>query len=490
MMKHSLLTLVVALLASAAPLHAADAPAAGQKPNVIFFLLDDMGYMDIGANNPKTFYETPNIDKLAATGMRFTDGYAACPVCSPTRASIMTGKYPPRTGVTDYIGGHKTGALIPAPNANHIALEETTIAEALRDAGYATFFSGKWHLGDGQFSPNAQGFSGVLGKSYEYYPPNNDPNLPSAQDDPKKTDRVVSDFLAFLGGHKDKPFFAYLPFTAVHQKIGARADLVAKYQKKQNNAPAPKPDGEQDYKRGRQQPVQNNAVYAGMIDQLDSAVGRVIAAIDKAGLTDRTIIIFMSDNGGLSTAERSPTSNLPLRAGKGWLYEGGIREPMIIRAPDVTKPGSVCSTPVISTDFYPTILELAGLPPMPKQHVDGVSLAPLLKGGKLERGPLYWHYPHYGNQGGAPGGAIRDGEWKLIEWFGTPTPELYNLASDLGERHDVAAQNPDKVKELQTKLAAWRKDVNAIMPTAAKRSKGQASASTPAVSGTSTEEES
>jgi arylsulfatase A-like enzyme len=198
---------------------------------------------------------------------------------------------------------------------------------------------------------------------------------------------------------------------------------------------------------------------------MDQAVGKVLTGLDRAGLADRTIVVFMSDNGGLSTSEGHPTSNLPLRAGKGWLYEGGIREPMIVRAPGVTKPGGICETPVISTDFFPTLLELAGLPLQPAQHLDGMSLVPLLKGGPLARGPLFWHYPHYGNQGGAPGGAVRDGDWKLIEWYEDSTPELFNLRDDLEEKHNVAAANPAKVKELQAKLAAWRHEVGAVMPT-------------------------
>jgi arylsulfatase A-like enzyme len=211
--------------------------------------------------------------------------------------------------------------------------------------------------------------------------------------------------------------------------------------------------------------VQNHAAYAAMIEQMDAAVGRVLAALEGNGLADRTVVVFMSDNGGLSTAEGTPTSNLPLRGGKGWLYEGGVREPWIVRAPGVVKPGSVCDTPVISTDYYPTLLELAGLPLNPQQHRDGMSLVPLLKGEKMERGPLFWHYPHYGNQGGAPSGAVREGDWKLIEWYEDDSVELFNLRDDLGEKRNLAIEQPAKVKELCEKLHAWRKDVNALMPT-------------------------
>lgn len=477
-MKRTLAILAAVLVTSLARLHAADTP----KPNIIFFLVDDLGYMDIGANNAKTFYETPNIDNLAKRGMRFTQGYAACCVCSPTRGSIMTGKYPPRFGITDFIPGMRSAKLLSAPNADHLALQEVTIAEALRDGGYATFFAGKWHLGGGDYSPSAQGFpdnltgsdkgdfpggkpggkKGAVGIQQFYYPGNNEPPT-DHKDDPKTTDRIVNETVKFIDAHKNKPFYAYLPFLAVHTPTGARAELIAKYEKKQSSAP------EEAWGQERERQVrlvQTNAIYAAMLEQLDTSIGRVIAALDKNGLSQNTIVIFMSDNGGLSTSEGHPTSNLPLRAGKGWPYEGGIREPWIICAPGVTKPGSTCDTPVISTDYYPTLLELAGLPMKPEQHLDGVSIVPLLKGGALDRGkPLFWHYPHYGNQGGAPYGAIREGDWKLIEWYEDGALELYNIPQDISEKNNLAAQQPDKVKALQEKLIAWRKEVNAIMPT-------------------------
>lgn len=431
-----------------------------RRTNVVLFLADDLGYMDIGANNPDSFYETPNIDKLAAQGMRFTDAYAACPVCSPTRASLMTGKYPARLGITDYIGGHRAGKLLPAPYKRQLGLEEVTVAEAFRDAGYHNFFAGKWHLGNGEFSPNAQGFGpGLIQKGVDYYPPASEP-LPDARDDPKSTDRIANEAVRFIDANKDNAFFAYLPFMAVHIPIGARKDLVEKYDAKK--APAESWGKERN---SRVREVQSNAKYAAMVEQMDQAVGRVLEAIQRNGLSERTLVVFASDNGGLATAEGQPTSNLPLRGGKGWPYEGGIRVPWIIRAPGVTDAGTTCSTPVISTDFYPTLLELAGLPAQPTQARDGMSLVPLLKGDKLSRGPLYWHYPHYGNQGGAPSGAVRDGDWKLIEWFEDGRLELFNLRDDVGEKNNVGAAHPEKAKELQSKLVAWRKSVNAQMPT-------------------------
>jgi len=450
------------LLASLLGVTQLSAAVAGPaKPNIVFILADDLGYMDIGANHPGTFYETPNIDALAAKAMRFTQGHAACPVCSPTRASIMTGKYPPRTGVTNFIGFNRPGKCLPAPNQDHLALEEVTLAEALREAGYTNFFAGKWHLGDGGFSPNAQGFGpGLVGKNQFYYPPDASP--PDPRNDPKTTDRIADAAVRFIEANKDRPFFAYLPFQAVHIPIGAKPELIEKYQRKKTTAPD---DAWGTERASKVRLVQNRADYAAMVEQMDAAIGRVLAALERNQLDDRTIVVFTSDNGGLATAEGHPTSNLPLRAGKGWLYQGGIRVPWIIRAPGLTRAGSVCDTPVTSTDFYPTMLALAGLPPRPEQHVDGVSLVPLLGGKPLQRGPLFWHFPHYGNQGGAPGGAVRDGDWKLIEWYEDGSLELFNLSADPAEKHNLAAANPAKTNELKTKLAAWRKQVNAVMPT-------------------------
>jgi arylsulfatase A-like enzyme len=331
----------------------------------------------------------------------------------------------------------------------------------LRDSGYATFFAGKWHLGNGQYSPNAQGFGpGLEGKNQFFYPPSTEPP-PDPKDDPKTTDRIANEAVKFIAGHKNKPFFAYLPFLAVHIPIGARTELIEKYRNRKSE-----PDRWGRERTSKVRLVQNNPVYAGMLEQLDSAIGRVLDALQTNGIADRTIVVFTSDNGGLSTAEGHVTSNLPLRGGKGWPYEGGIREPWIIRAPGVTKAGTTCETPVITTDFYPTLLQLAGLALFPEQHKDGISLVPLLEGRKLERNaPLFWHYPHFGNQGGAPYGAIRDGDWKLIEWFEDGSLELYNVAHDPGEKQDLSREEPGKLRDLHAKMIAWRKEVNAVMPT-------------------------
>ena len=446
--------------------------AAESKPNIVFILADDLGYMDIGANNPNTFYDTPHLDGLAAKGVRFTQGYAACPVCSPTRGSILTGKYPPRTGITDYIGGTRSGKLLPAPNRDRLALDEATMAEAFKAEGYATFFAGKWHLGPEGFWPEQQGFDFNLGgtdaggpyKGGRYFSPYQNPRLPDGPAGEYLADRLASETVKFIASHRDQPFFAYLSFYSVHTPLMAPEDLRMKYEAKAKSVISSGPEVGMEHK-SEVRLVQNHAIYAGMVEAMDQAIGKVLAELEKQGVADRTIVVFTSDNGGLSTSEGRPTSNLPLRGGKGWLYEGGIREPMIIRVPGMGKPGSVCETPVTSPDFYPTLLELAGLPLRPEEHVDGKSFAPLFKGASLARGPLFWHYPHYGNQGGAPGGAVRDGDWKLIEWY-EGNIELYNLHDDLGEKRNLAAENPSKVKELQAKLAVWRKDVGAVMPTA------------------------
>lgn len=452
-----------ALLSLVAAQYAASAESR-RAPNIVLFLADDLGYMDVGCNNPQCFYETPNIDGLAKRGMRFTSGYAACCVCSPSRASIMTGKYPPRTGVTAWIGCRQNPAtrVLTPPNADHLALEEATVAERLRDVGYATFFAGKWHLGDGEYAPAAQGFpAGLTGRGQFYYPPTNRVYKPA--DDPKTSDRIADAAVDFIAAHQGGPFFAYLPFLAVHMAVGARADLVDKYQKKKASAPEDAWGEERD---SAVRLVQNHAAYAGMLEQMDRAIGRVLAALEKKGLAQNTIVIFTSDNGGVATRSNAPTANLPLRAGKGWPYEGGVRTPWVVVAPGVTKPGAVCDAPVITNDLYPTLLQLAGLPLMPQQHRDGVSFVPLLRGARFARGaPLFWHYPHYSPQGGAPASAIRDGDWKLIEWFENGALELFNLRNDLGEKHNLTAQEPERTRQLHQQLQAWRKSVGAALPT-------------------------
>ncbi len=449
-----------------------------KQPNFVFFLVDDLGYMDIGANNADTFYETPNIDRLAAEGMRFTNGYAANPVCSPTRYSIMTGKHPSRVDATNFFSGTREGRFKPAILNDRMALEEITIAEALKEHGYATQFAGKWHLGPTEeFWPEHQGFDfnrggcergGPYGGK-RYFSPYGNPRLSDGPDGEHLPDRLATETNNFIEAHKDQPFFAYLAFYSVHTPLIGRPDLVEKYKAKAerlglNGKPefAPEEQNLPNEKEREVRILQRHAVYAAMVEAMDLAVGKVLAKLKELGLDDNTVVCFTSDNGGLSTSEGSPTSNLPLRGGKGWLYEGGIREPFIIKWPGATAASSTCAVPVVSTDFYPTMLAIAGLPAKPDQHRDGVSLVPLLKqNGAIHRDAIYWHYPHYSNQGGFPGAAIRAGDFKLLERFEDGRVHLYNLKDDISERNDLAAEMPDRVENMRKSLHAWYKDVDA-----------------------------
>jgi len=451
--------------------------AATTQPNVVFFLADDLGQRDLGCYG-STFYETPNLDRLARDGAKFTAAYAACPVCSPTRASILTGQWPQRTGITDYIGAparpelwKRNTKLLPAPYVDRLALDAPTLAKSMKAAGYATFFAGKWHLGPQGWWPENQGFDHNLGGvdkggpygGKKYFSPYDNPRLPDGPEGEHLPDRLATETAKFIEANKDRPFFAYYAFYDVHTPLMAREDLRKKYaEKKQRLGLAEKwgREGGRDVRL-----TQDHAVYAAMVEAMDLAVGKVLAKLDELGLRENTLMIFTSDNGGLSTSEGWPTSNLPLRGGKGWLYEGGIREPLLVRWPAVVKAGSVVSTPVSSPDFFPTLLEVIGAKPSPGQTLDGVSLVPLLKGGTLPERALFWHYPHYGNQGGAPGAAIRRGDWKLIEWTEDKRTELFNVARDIGEANNLATGEPQRVAALRAELAAWQKQVGAKFPT-------------------------
>jgi len=446
------------------------------RPNFVFFLIDDLGRQDLGCYS-STFYETPNIDRLAAQGMRFTNAYAACPVCSPTRASIMTGKYPVRLGITDWIGAPQQ----PTAYREYLPLEEVTIAEALKEAGYATGYVGKWHLATSdqdrrKYYPDRQGFDINIagdnsGSPPTYFYPYSkgkrslETMPPDGREGEYLTDRLTDEAIKFVEASKDRPFLLCLAHYAVHTPLESKEELAEKYRTKAAGLPEP-PKPQPVYGPYKTRQRQDHAVYAGMVQSVDESVGRVLRRLEELGLEHNTIVIFMSDNGGLSTVAREgPTCNLPLRAGKGWLYEGGIREPMIVKWPRVTRAGSACHEPVTSTDFYPTMLEMAGLPARPAQHVDGVSLVPLLRqSGAADRKALYWHYPHYHGSGNRPSGAVRAGDFKLIEWYEDGRVELYNLKDDLGEQNDLAASMPDKAAELRRMLHAWRNEVGAKMP--------------------------
>jgi arylsulfatase A-like enzyme len=462
--------------------------------NVVFIMADDLGFMDVGFNNPDTFYETPHLDALAKQSVRFTAGYAACPVCSPTRSSILTGQYPARTRNTDYFGAPngfetlpepydpgKDGSfgrmanrpVLPAPYRSRLAAEQTTLAEALKAAGHATMHAGKWHLGGEGSLPTDHGFdvnvagtaAGGPREGDKYFSPYGNPFLPDGPPGEHLPDRLASEVATFIKAHKDEPFFVYLPFYSVHTPLMAPKHLVEKYEAKRKRLGL-EPRFEREWPR-ENRVVQEHAVYAGMVESMDAAVGKVLTALEKNGVADDTLVIFFSDNGGLSTSEGSPTSNVPYRAGKGWMYEGGIREPLLVRWPKKGKAGAVCDAPVISTDFYPTILEVCGLDPLPEQHVDGVSFAHLIEDpvAKHDRPPLFWHYPHWGNQGGIPSSAIRDGDWKLITFAWKKAPELYNLSGDPGERTNLAEARPEKVAELHAKLDDFLKATDALTPT-------------------------
>ena len=450
--------------------------SAATKPNIVFFLADDLGQRDLACYG-STFYETPNLDRLAKDGARFTDAYAACPVCSPTRASLLTGLWPQRTGITDYIGAptqpeqwKRNTKLLPAPYTDRLALDAPTLAKAMKAAGYATFFAGKWHLGPKGWWPENQGFDVNMGGidkggpygGKKYFSPYGNPRLNDGPDGEHLPDRLAAETAKFIEANKDRPFFAYYSFYDVHTPLMAREDLRKMYEEKRTRLGLTEKwgrEGERDVRL-----IQEHAVYAAMVEAMDLAVGKVLAKLDELGLRENTLVIFTSDNGGLSTSEGWPTSNLPLRGGKGWMYEGGIREPLLVRWPAVVKAGSVIGMPVSSPDIFPTLLEAAGAKPQPGQTLDGASLLPLFKGGTLHARALFWHYPHYGNQGGAPSAAVRRGDWKLIEWQEDNRAELFNLAQDIGEQTDVAAMEPQRVAQLRAELHAWQKQVGAKFP--------------------------
>jgi arylsulfatase A-like enzyme len=464
------LLLVIALISG----HVAS--QAAEPLNVVFILADDLGCRDLGCYG-STFHETPAIDGLARDGIRFTAAYAACPVCSPTRASILTGRYPQRTGITDFIGAaqpatwNRNTPHLPAAYAERLALAEQTLAERLKAHGYATFFGGKWHLGGEGFLPEQQGFDvNVAGGSAgsprgpgKYFTPYGMPNLSDGPPGEHLCERLATEAATFIGDHAAQPFLVYLPLYSVHIPLMTRPELQEKYEAKRAALASRDRFGTEPPRRVRLS--QDHAVYAGMMETFNNAVRTVLDALERHAVADRTLVILTSDNGGVSTSEGWPTSNSPFRAGKGWLYEGGIRVPAVARLPGRIPAGAVSDLPVTSPDWLPTILEAAGLPPA--ESVDGVSLWATMTG-KTEKPsprPLFWHYPHYGNQGGEPGAAIRDGDWKLIEWFDDGRVELFNLVDDPGETTDLAIREPQRAAALRKQLQAWQREVDAVATT-------------------------
>ena len=437
---------------------------AAEPPNVVLIVADDLGAMDLGCYGSK-FHRTPHLDKLAADGMRFTQSYSACPVCSPSRAAIMTGQYPQRFQLTDWLPGRadRPDQRLKRPTLrDHLPLEAMTIADLLKPAGYVCASIGKWHLGGDGFDPTKQGFDlniagDAAGSPQSYFAPFSKPNgkaMPGLKDAPEGEylpDWLTTEAEKFITQHRERPFFLYLPHFTPHTPLKAKEDVVKKY-------PA----------AGTFKGQQNNPIYAAMLESLDDSVGRIVAKLDELKLSDRTIVLFTSDNGGLATTEgpNTPaTSNAPLREGKGWLYEGGIRTPLLVKWPGSVKANSSSDVPVCGIDLLPTLRDACGLEQTKTLNTDGVSWLPLIKqSGSIARESLFWHYPHYANQGGKPGGIVRSGEWKLIEFYEEGRRELFHVAKDVSESRNLAEQEPDRVRELSEQLAAWRKSVGALMP--------------------------
>ena len=422
-----------------------------RRPNIIVILADDLGWKDLGCYGSKVF-NTPNLDRMAEHGMRFISAYAASCVCSPTRASFMTGKYPARLDLTIWLGGRGG-----APAVDHLSLDETTIAESLRTAGYVTAMVGKWHLGGQPYWPKQHGFDIAIGEPHGgspaggYYLPNGI-KLPGAAKGDYLTDRLTDEAVNIINDNHDRPFFLYQSYHSVHTPIQGRPDLVQKHQERSQRDDTP-----------------FNAKYAAMIESLDMGVGRIMDTLRKHELLNRTVVVFTSDNGGYSHSrgqKNSVTDNAPLRYGKGYCYEGGHRVPWIVHFPPMIRSGTISDEPIITTDLYPTLLGLAGIKSLPQQHCDGVDLGPLLAetSAGLDRDAIFWHYPHSSPQGGTPSGAIRARDWKLIEFFGDDRHELYDLKDDIGERRNLAQKMPDKAKEMSDRLVAWRREVEAKLP--------------------------
>ena len=448
------------------------------RPNFIIILIDDMGWRDLSCYG-STFYETPHIDRMAAEGLQFTDAYAACPVCSPSRASLMSGKYPARVGVTDWIGAHTWGKLIDAPYTRELPLSECSLAQALREGGYHTWHVGKWHLGEPPFWPEHHGFEVNLGgcamggPNYGYFPPYHIPSLLDGPEDEYLTDRLTDEAIRLLEQGDGQPFFLNLWHYTVHIPLQAKPEDIAYFEAKAARMGLdridPMVEGEhfpcwhKREQRLQRRVLQSNPIYAAMIKNLDDNIGRLLETLKRTGHDQDTYVFLTSDNGGLATAEGSPTCNAPLSEGKGWMYEGGVREPLIVWAPGRVQP-RITRQQLSSPDFYPTLLELAGLPLRPEQHVDGVSFARTLAGEDFDRGDLFWHYPHYGNQGNTPGSCIRSGAYKLLEFFEDGHLELYNLEEDVAEQHNLAEALPDLARSMQQRLAAWRESCEAKLP--------------------------
>ena len=439
---------------------------AGRPPNIVFVLADDLGWTDLTCRGSE-YYETPHIDRLAAEGVTLTDFYAS-QNCAPTRAALMSGQYAPRTGIytvgTFKRGKEKNRRMIPPENQTKLPLEKITIAQSLKKAGYATGMFGKWHLGnDAEHHPSARGFDEAVVSNGRHFNFKTSPHVRDA-----KPDEYLADFLTdlavdFIERHQDEPFFLYVPHFAVHTPIHAKEELIAEFREKE-------PAGGHD-----------NPTYAAMIASVDESVGRIVGAIDDAGLSEGTLIVFSSDNGGLggyavpgSDETKGITDNAPLREGKGSLHEGGVRVPFIARWPERIPSGAESRAPAVHVDLYPTFLELARSQPDPEYTLDGESIASVLlqPEAPFARGPIYWHFPGYLEAyiretvwRTTPVSVVREGDWKLMEFFEDDRIELYNLREDLSESGNLAEKHPERVRELHAKLKAWRDEAGALAPT-------------------------
>lgn len=435
---------------------------AAERPNMVFILADDLGYTDLGCYGSE-FYETPHIDRLAREGMRFTQGYTCGPNCQPTRAALMTGQYGPRTGV--YTVGSEdrfdwqSRPLRPVPNVRDLPLDRVTVGQVMQQAGYVTGMFGKWHLGAGPgLLPGERGFDEAISSQGQHFGFETKPRVDHPEDE-YLADFITDRAVEFIRRHRDEAFFLYLPHFVVHSPHVAKWEWIEKFE------PKPAVGGHK------------SAVYAAMIASLDESVGRVLDVLDELKLTEKTLVIFSSDNGGVGGYERlgiegnSITDNAPLRGGKGMLYEGGIRVPFIFRQPGTIKAGSECDVPINSVDLMPTLIELAGGKP-PAQVLDGVSWVTLLKNpenAELAERPLYWHFPGYLGSGNdtwrtTPVSVVRQGDWKLMEFYEDGHVELYNLRDDIGETRNLAEEQPERAKQLQKQLATWRETIGAPAP--------------------------
>lgn len=478
-MKHLKLIFLSALICACQNKIKSNPPAPQQKPNVVFILVDDLGLHDLSYTG-SNYYETPNIDKLASQSIEFTQGYAASRVCSPSRASIFTGQFTARHGITDWIGA-KTGSnwrshkrfdkLLPAEYVHNLPDDNITLAEAMKAAGYKTFFAGKWHLGSDDSYPENHGFDINIGGWDKgspiggYFSPWQNPKLENKQDGENLSMRLANETAHFITKNKETPFFAFLSFYAVHGSIQTTQGKWQKYREKSKTQGIK----EKGFVMERVLPIrqtQDNPIYAGLVESMDDAVGIVTKALKEAGLDKNTIIVFTSDNGGVASGDSFSTSNLPLKGGKGYQWEGGIREPYFIKTPWINTTNKTRNYPVTGADLYPTILDLANIKLLPDHHKDGISLKSIIEkeDASLPDRPLFWHYPHYGNQGGEPSSMIREGNWKLIHYYEDDRNELYNLKADPSERTDVSIEHPQKTSNMASNLSNWLKGVNAKFP--------------------------